>query len=396
MDRWLFYYSDTPGRGLTGGGRSIKSLVLGLNERGIDPLFVTPREGAVAQELRKRGVAVRLVPLPGPLDVYDKKVLRYGTLRKVRAGVALLQYNSAIHDLAEEENIDGMWARGIRSMLQVGLASWWGRRPLVWDIGVENRPEGLIWGLHALGLALADRVVTQAKRQPRIVFGRALTTAFRNQFQPIYPGIDSRRGNALREAAKNRSDGRTQIVNIGSVHPRKNQKMSLEAFTYVAEKHPDAILNIVGEVKHEDYLSDLQEFVDARGIGERVHFLGWCDDVPALLGDSTVLLLSSRREGVPHVIREAMFAELPVVATAVGGVPEAVVDGETGFLVPEDDAEQMGQRISALLSSPTQRNRMGEKALRFARRRFSQNAWLESYANLLRNVRPTGTDRRIG
>jgi glycosyltransferase involved in cell wall biosynthesis len=78
-----------------------------------------------------------------------------------------------------------------------------------------------------------------------------------------------------------------------------------------------------------------------------------------------------------------MYAETPVVATAVGGVPEAVRDGETGFLVSLGDSEEMGDRISFLLSNTSKRRQMGAAALQLARDRFSKESWISEYATLL-------------
>jgi glycosyltransferase involved in cell wall biosynthesis len=81
-----------------------------------------------------------------------------------------------------------------------------------------------------------------------------------------------------------------------------------------------------------------------------------------------------------------MFAEVPVIATAVGGVPEAVNDGETGFLVPPGAVEKLGECIDYLLSYPDERERMGRRGLELAQRRFSREKWLSKYANVLHEL----------
>jgi glycosyltransferase involved in cell wall biosynthesis len=340
----------------------------------------------LSKRLRAEGEEVQVVPLPETLDVYDKKVLEYSVGEKTRAAYDLLPYSKKIKSVAQEVQAQGIWARGIRGVLQVGVAAWKCRLPLVWDIGVEQQPEGLVWMLHILSLLLADKVVTQAKVQPRLVFGRTLSSLLPSKFRAIYPGIAPDRAAQLRDTAIQSSGESTKLVSIGSIHPRKNQKMLLQAFAEVYQNHPEATLDLVGPAKDEAYAKHLESFVDSSGLSDAVRFDGWRDDVPDLLGRSDLLVLPSHREGVPHVIREAMFAEVPVVATAVGGVPEAVVDGKTGFLVPDDGVDEMRDRISDLLSHPDERRAMGKKGGQLAQRRFSREAWLSEYADLLQEL----------
>lgn len=387
MARWLFYYVENPSDKITGGGRSVRNLILGLRgNRGVDPVFVSQCKGGLTQKLADDGVHVRTVPLPDRLDVYDEKALDYSLADKARSVRALLQYNRKMRAVVDECAADGIWARGTRGVLQVGGAAWATQTPLVWDIGGEQPARGIIWMLHALGLFLSDGVVTQAEAQSEIVFGRFLSAACSSKFRTIHPGISSTRISQLRKAASRADEGRKLLINVGSIHPRKNQMMTLQAFEKVRGNHPEVRLDLVGPVKDEQYLYALKNFVERHSLDECVQFLGWRDDVPELLGRSDGLVLSSRREGVPHVVREAMYAEVPVVATAVGGVLEAVKDGETGFLVPPGEVDELGECIDYLLSHSNERERMGRRGLELAQRRFSREKWLSKYATVLHGL----------
>ena len=108
------------------------------------------------------------------------------------------------------------------------------------------------------------------------------------------------------------------------------------------------------------------------GLDGVVALLGDRDDVPALLAAADVFVLASRSEGFPMSVLEAMAAGLPVVASAVGGVPEAVLDGETGLLVPPGDAGAVaGARARALLADGRLRARDGVGGARRGPRRTS-------------------------
>ena len=132
---------------------------------------------------------------------------------------------------------------------------------------------------------------------------------------------------------------------------------------------------------------ELDEQVAALGRGEGVRLLGTRDDVPALLAEAGVFVLSSRSECLPMSVIEAMAAGLPVVATAVGGVPELVEDERTGILVPPGDARALAAALTRLASDADLRRRMGEAGRARAQANFDvegfRRAHLELYAGQL-------------
>jgi glycosyltransferase involved in cell wall biosynthesis len=107
------------------------------------------------------------------------------------------------------------------------------------------------------------------------------------------------------------------------------------------------------------------------GLAEQVHFVGHQQDVRPWLAAFDVCVLSSDWEGMSNAILEAMAAGLPVVATAVGGTPEVVVDGVTGFLVPPRDPQALADAILRLLRDPDLRRRMGEAGRAHVTEHFS-------------------------
>ncbi len=121
-----------------------------------------------------------------------------------------------------------------------------------------------------------------------------------------------------------------------------------------------------------------------------VELAGERADVPDLLRDAAAFVLSSRSECMPISVLEAMAAGLPVVATAVGGLPEVVVDGETGHLVPPGDAEAMGRALARLVEDPSERARMGAAGHRRARERFDLPAFHAAHLALYERELATG------
>lgn len=113
----------------------------------------------------------------------------------------------------------------------------------------------------------------------------------------------------------------------------------------------------------------MQQAKDA-GLEQKIHFAGSRNDVPARLAEADIFVLSSRWEGLPLSILEATAAGLPVVATNVGGVPETVIDGETGYLVKRSDAQALAAKLKALIQDPALRSRLGAQARKLYEQKF--------------------------
>lgn len=144
-------------------------------------------------------------------------------------------------------------------------------------------------------------------------------------------------------------------ASVGRLVPIKDHGTLLKAWTRV----PDAHLAIVGDGERR---AELEELTRALGLADRVHFTGWVFDVPAVMADIDVAVLTSRNEGTPVALIEAAACGRPAVATAVGGVPSVVRDGETGLLVPPGDPTAFAAAVTVLLADDDRRRRMGDAA----------------------------------
>ena len=140
-----------------------------------------------------------------------------------------------------------------------------------------------------------------------------------------------------------------RIITVARLRPEKAHDVLLTSAARIVSRHPDVEFDIVGDGRE---LPALVGQCERLGLTSRVHFLGHRDDVAGLLGDADLFVLPSRSEAFPNGVLEAMAASLPVVACAVGGVPELVEDGRTGVLVPPDDPEALAEAISSLIADP--------------------------------------------
>jgi glycosyltransferase involved in cell wall biosynthesis len=170
----------------------------------------------------------------------------------------------------------------------------------------------------------------------------------------------------------------TVLTHIGRFAVQKNHRLLIEAFAQVRSNAPLYLL-LVGGGELEN---TVREQVAQLGLENRVCFLGIRSDVADILRASDVFVLSSRWEGNPMSVMEAMAAGLPVVSTAVGGVPELVREGETGLLVPSEDTGALAQAIQALVDNPARRQAMGAAARQHAVASFDIRHTVRGYEQL--------------
>jgi glycosyltransferase involved in cell wall biosynthesis len=150
--------------------------------------------------------------------------------------------------------------------------------------------------------------------------------------------------------------------------------MFLRAARRVREVVPHACFIIAGEGPLVD---ETRAFAAQLGLEQNLFLLGRCENVADLLSISDVCVLSSKAEGFSNAILEYMAASRPAVVTDVGGAREAVIDGESGYLVPSGDDERMAARIITLLLDTEKAVSMGRRARRIIEERFSLQAQLE-------------------
>jgi N-acetyl-alpha-D-glucosaminyl L-malate synthase BshA len=173
-----------------------------------------------------------------------------------------------------------------------------------------------------------------------------------------------------------------RAVHVSNFRPVKRVPWLIEAFAR-ATSGTSAELVLVG-----DGPTRAESFETARrfGISSRVRFLGERDALPELLGPADLFLLSSSEESFGLSALEAMACGIPVVATAVGGVPEVIRDGETGLLCPAQDLERFAERIRELLFDPARAQAMGRAAREDVLVRFARDPIVAQYESLYRRV----------
>jgi len=196
----------------------------------------------------------------------------------------------------------------------------------------------------------------------------------KDKIKVVYNGIDDARYLLPQDPNIKDSLGISEkayiLGTVARLDPIKNQKMMIKALNIVRQKYPETFLIIVGDGPER---KNLEQFTEELGLSSHVIFTGFREDTHLFYKIMNIFLLTSFSEGTAMTLLEAMATGLPCIATAVGGNPEIVKEGETGFLIPSDDENILAEKIIALLADENMIERMGKSG----RRRFEENFTVE-------------------
>jgi glycosyltransferase involved in cell wall biosynthesis len=173
------------------------------------------------------------------------------------------------------------------------------------------------------------------------------------------------------------------VLQVARLDALKDHQTAIETFARVAKTRSDVHLVLAGEGPER---SSIEAAIADHSLAHQVHLLGTRSDIHHLLPAADLFLLTSISEGIPLTIIEAMAAGLPVVATAVGGIPEVVVDGHTGLLTPPKASHDLAAAILQLASNPQQRAKMGQAGRSRAQQLFSDEQMNASYARTYEEI----------
>ena len=170
------------------------------------------------------------------------------------------------------------------------------------------------------------------------------------------------------------------LLHVGRFNEQKNHKGLLEAFAKILKNHPDCCLKLIGD---GELLEETKQYADSLGIREKVSFLGNQSNIYPFLQEADVFLLPSKFEGMPMTIIEAMGTGLPIVASAVGGVPDMMTHRESGMLVP-CEPEAVSNAVCALLESEDLRQTLG-RAAKVGSEQFSAAYMARAYSEVYKS-----------
>jgi glycosyltransferase involved in cell wall biosynthesis len=229
------------------------------------------------------------------------------------------------------------------------------------------------WVERCLARATTDRIVTLSPAQREEIANR-FHIAPLSRIVVVPLGLDlaallkvSNGSRNLRRHLDIPSDA-IVVGYVGRFVPIKDLGTLVGAFAAAARTCPQLFLVLAGDGPQR---ASLERQSRELGMGQRVRFVGWCEDLPPLYATFDICVIASLNEGTPVAVIEAMAAAKPVIATSVGGVPDVVEDGRTGVLVPAGDAERLAISIADLACDPEKRWRFGAAGREVVAERFS-------------------------
>ena len=229
------------------------------------------------------------------------------------------------------------------------------------------------WIVFRMGRVVPVSISLEVANTVRVLYGRGIRTPV------IYNGIPTVR--FVREAGlRVVKDGKNVVLlNIGRFVPLKGHLLLIEAFCLSIKEYPWMQLWLVGDGESR---TAMEKAVSEKGLQGKISFLGIREDVPNLLAECDLFVLTSNYEGFSLTVSEAMAAGKPVVSTRVGGVPELIEDGLTGFLVPPHDSKALSQAILQLAKDINLRQKMGKAGQKKALKRFDISRTARGYEAL--------------
>jgi len=314
-------------------------------------------EGPLRERYRSAGIPVREFSIR---SLYGAHTLQQG----IRLGMYLRETGAQIvhaHDVYSNV-FSAVWARLFGVPVVIASRRWWHHVPRAAH-GIGNR----------LSYVMAHRVLANSEAVARLLTETERVSAERIFVIPNF--VDDSAFGTLGESDRCRmraelgcAESDLVVGSVSRLHPVKDLSTLLRALHMLASRWPALHVILVGD---GECRTSLEAEAASLGIADRVRFAGMRPQEPNMHAAFDISVCCSTSEGFPNSVVEAMAVGRPVVATNVGGIPDAVEHERTGLLVPARDATQLAAAIDALLADPAKRQRFGDAGRAIARQRFS-------------------------
>jgi glycosyltransferase involved in cell wall biosynthesis len=377
----------TPDLEVGGAQETVCTLAKYLPRTGCAVVVCTFRDGPLRHDLERLGVPVEV--LPGRR--HSVVSLPFFLLEMARRRRALLRLIAKHHvDVVQTQALGTLDFLVMTLRLSARVQVWWTiqnanflvRREHLprhrWLLGPKRRAHR---GLYRLGARWVNGVI--AVSDETAIALRRVVGGAGDRISVVCNAVDVERYPAPVE----REDVRARLgfgadehvmIMVGTFKRQKGHTHLIEAAASVVDRFPDLHIVLVGD---GELAEEIKGRLRAFGLDRRVHLLGTRRDVPELLAASDSFVLPSLWEGLPVALVEAMASDLPVIATAVSGTSQVMIDGETGWLVPPGDGQALAAAMVDLLSDPGKARTMAANARQRAGA-FSARGQAEQLAGL--------------
>ncbi len=250
------------------------------------------------------------------------------------------------------------------------------------DMGILRKAK------HRLGYQvinrISDRVLAVSEEVKRFCIGQDHVAPAK--VSVIYNGVDLQQITEVagQEPSSSYSEfaGKKIVTCLANLRRVKGVDVFLRAAHLVCQQLPDTIFLIAGSLYEKEYSREVLDLVESLGLQNNVRFLEFVENPVPLLKMSSIFCMLSRSEGFCNALLEAMACGVPSVVSRVGGNPEAITDGQSGFLIPVEDYQTAAERLLFLLRNPDQARQIGEAGRVAVFSQFSASAMINSLISL--------------
>jgi glycosyltransferase involved in cell wall biosynthesis len=374
--------------GVGGAERVVAALVKGLDRRRFDVRVVCHGSGPLSETYRRHAaglVSLDLLHVGNP-----------GTVWRLARLMRSLSCDVVHTHLWTADLLGGLAATLAAVPVRVATVHG-GYFQSVHARGVRRARKRILSGTYRTVYRLFDRVVAVARSVADDLATRPGYRVDSGRVRIIPNGLDLTRlppaGERVDRAAWGLPATAPVVVQVANFYPPKGHRWLVRAMPRIVACHPEAVFVLAGEGPE---LPGIRGEVARLGLAAHVRFVGADADALALLGASDVVVVPSESEGLPLALLEALALARPVVATAVGGIPDVIEPGRTGILTPPCDPDALADAVCAVLGDPGRARAIGEAGRSTVRARYAAERMVAEtealYVELARGKRLPGTD----
>lgn len=349
-----------------GAERNIYNIVCNINKMHFIPYIFCLQGGELVAKLNSKGIYAKTIGLSKifSIEAVRKGVELYKFIKKEKIKIVVTYHHDA-----------DIWG-GIIAMLA--------RTPVVIssrrDMGYQLEKKQ-IWAYRLLN-RLYTKIIAVSDAVKNEIAAREWTNP--DKIITIYNGVKyddfqtrlTKEERALFRKSFGIEPSDIVIGNFGTFRPVKGQLYLAQAIKEVIKKHNNIKCLFVGSIESE-YFKEVEAFINEHKLNKYFIFTGNCKDIPYILSIIDIYVLSSISEGFSNAVLEAMAAAKPVIATAIGGNLEAIIDQKTGLLFPPCDSHSLFNTIEKLLENNTICQTIGEEGLNRVKTTFTLQKMME-------------------
>jgi len=373
----------------TGGPRVLANLLALIDTSKIEPIIISNNEQSrMTKDIIALGFNPYIIPMGQIMS--QGKLFDKGILNKLKGALECLIFNFKVFKILRKEKVQVVWLRNVKILLFVGFSSKLLRIPVIWDIGMEkfSKGKGIMYYIHYTGFTIANKVIAEAKVVFDQVFNPNLLKRFQHKTGAIKSAIGQERINAINKAMQNKEDkvyekGITLLF-VGTLIDRKNPMFLLKGIKKIKDDgYNNFTLNLVGAESVEPaYVDQLKNYVADLGIAAQVNFLGWREDIPDLMVNHDALVITSKNEGVPYTIIEAMYARMPILGANVGGIPEVIDHEYNGLIYQNGNLEDFKKKFLKIVNEENLRENLSQNAFEYVAKNHVPEKWVKAQEEL--------------